>query len=43
MVIKKKDKLTPEQLDEMEEYMEKLLKENQVLGERCKEFLNSVR
>ena len=43
MVIKKKDKLTPEQLDEMEEYMEKLLKENQVLGERCKEILNSVR
>ena len=43
MVIKKKDKLTPEQLDEMEEYMEKLLKENQVLGERCKEFLNNLR
>tara|TARA_B100000029_G_scaffold474415_1_gene516694 strand:+ start:770 stop:1102 length:333 start_codon:yes stop_codon:yes gene_type:complete len=39
----KKKKLTPEQLDEMEEYMEKLLKENQVLGEKCKEFLNSVR
>tara|TARA_Y100000401_G_scaffold77923_1_gene63545 strand:- start:961 stop:1293 length:333 start_codon:yes stop_codon:yes gene_type:complete len=39
----KKKKLTPEQLDEMEEYMERLLKENQVLGEKCKEFLNSVR
>ena len=39
----KKKKLTPEQLDEMEEYMERLLKEIQVLGEKCKEFLNSVR
>jgi len=43
MVIKKKDKLTPEQLDEMNEYMEKLLEENQVLGERCKDFLDNVR
>ena len=43
MVIKKKDKLTPEQLDEMNEYMEKLLEENQVLGERCRDFLDNVR
>ena len=41
--IKKKDKLTPEQLEEMNEYMEKLLEENQVLGERCKDFLDNVR
>ena len=41
--IKKKDKLTPEQLEEMNEYMEKLLEENQVLGERCKDFLDSLR
>ena len=43
MVIKKKDKLTPEQLDELNEYMEKLLEENQVLGERCKDFLENLR
>ena len=43
MVIKKKDKLTPEQLEEMNDYMEKLLEENQVLGERCKDFLDNVR
>ena len=43
MVIKKKDKLTPEQLDEMNDYMEKVLEENQVLGERCKDFLDNVR
>ena len=42
MVIKKK-KLTPEQFEEIQKYMEKLLEENQVLGERCKDFLNSVR
>ena len=42
MVIKKKDKLTPEQLEEMNDYMEKLLEENQVLGERCKDFLDNV-
>ena len=30
MAIKKKDKLTPEQLEEMNDYMEKLLEENQV-------------
>ena len=41
--IKKKDKLTPEQLEEMNEYMEKLLEENQVVGERCKDFLDNVR
>ena len=43
MVIKKKDKLTPEQLEEMNDYMEKLLEENQVLGERCRDFLDNVR
>ena len=43
MVIKKKDKLTPEQLEEMNDYMEKLLEENQVLGERCKDFLENLR
>ena len=39
----KKKKLTPEQLDEMNDYMEKVLEENQVLGERCKDFLDNVR
>ena len=43
MVGIKKKKLTAEQLDEMNEYMEKLLEENQVLGERCKDFLYNVR
>jgi hypothetical protein len=42
MVIKKK-KLTPEQFEEIQEYMEKLLEENQVLGERCKDFLDNLR
>ena len=43
MVIKKKEKLTPEQLEEMNDYMEKVLEENQVLGERCKSFLDNIR
>ena len=43
MVIKKKNKLTPEQFAEVQKYMEKLLEENQVLGERCKDFLDSLR
>ena len=43
MVISKKKKITAEQLKEMQEYMDKLLEENQVLGVRCKDFLNSVR
>ena len=36
-------KLTREQLEEIQRYMDKVLEENQVLGERCKDFLNSVR
>ena len=43
MVISKKKKITAEQLKEMQEYMDKLLEENQVLGERCKDFLDNVR
>ena len=43
MVISKKKKITAEQLKEMQEYMDKLLEENQVLGERCKDFLNGLR
>ena len=39
----KNKKLTKEQLEEIQRYMDKVLEENQVLGERCKEFLNSVR
>ena len=42
MVIKKK-KLTEKDLQDMEEYMDRLLQENQVLGERCKDFLENVR
>ena len=43
MVISKKKKITAEQLKEMQKYMDKLLEENQVLGERCKDFLDNVR
>jgi hypothetical protein len=43
MTIKKNKKLTKEQLEEIQRYMDKVLEENQVLGERCKDFLNSVR
>ena len=39
----KNKKLTEEQLEEIQKYMDKLLEENQVLGERCKDFLNSLR
>ena len=39
----KNKKLTKEQLEEIQKYMDKLLEENQVLGERCKDFLNSLR
>ena len=39
----KNKKLTKEQLEEIQRYMDKVLEENQVLGEKCKEFLNSVR
>ena len=39
----KNKKLTKEQLEEIQKYMDKVLEENQVLGERCKDFLNSVR
>ena len=39
----KNKKLTKEQLEEIQRYMDKVLEENQVLGERCKDFLNSVR
>ena len=39
----KNKKLTEKQLEEIQRYMDKLLEENQVLGERCKDFLNSVR
>ena len=42
MVIKKK-KLTEKDLQDMEEYMDRLLEENQVLGERCKDFLENLR
>ena len=42
MVIKKK-KLTEKDLQDMEEYMDRLLQENQVLGERCKDFLENLR
>jgi len=43
MVGIKKKKLTAEDLKEMEDYMERLLDENKVLGERCKHFLETVR
>jgi len=43
MTIKKNKKITPEQLEEIQRYMDKVLEENQVLGERCKDSLNSVR
>ena len=39
----KNKKLTKEQLEEIQRYMDKVLEENQMLGERCKDFLNSVR
>ena len=39
----KNKKLTKEQLEEIQRYMDKVLEENQVLGERCYYFLNSVR
>ena len=39
----KNKKLTKQQLEEIRKYMDKVLEENQVLGERCKDFLNSVR
>ena len=39
----KNKKLTKQQLEEIQKYMDKVLEENQVLGERCKDFLNSVR
>ena len=39
----KNKKLTKEQLEEIQRYMDKVLEENQVLGVRCKDFLNSVR
>ena len=39
----KNKKLTKEQLKEIQRYMDKVLGENQVLGERCKDFLNNVR
>ena len=43
MVGSKKKKLTEKDLQDMEEYMDRLLEENQVLGERCKDFLDSLR
>ena len=43
MTIKKNKKLTKEQLEEIQRYMDKVLEENQVLGERCKDFLNNLR
>ena len=43
MVGSKKKKLTEKDLQDMEEYMDRLLQENQVLGERCKDFLENVR
>jgi hypothetical protein len=39
----KNKKLTKEQLKEIQRYMDKVLEENQILGERCKDFLNSLR
>ena len=39
----KNKKLTKEQLEEIQRYMDKVLEENQVLGERCKDFLNNLR
>ena len=39
----KNKKLTKEQLEEIQRYMDKVLEENQVLGERCNDFLNNVR
>ena len=39
----KNKKLTEKQLEEIQRYMDKLLEENQVLGERCKDFLNGLR
>ena len=39
----KNKKLTEKQLEEIQRYMDKLLEENQVLGERCKDFLNNLR
>ena len=39
----KNKKLTKEQLEEIRRYMDKVLEENQVLGDRCKDFLNNVR
>ena len=39
----KSKKLTKEQLEEIQRYMDKVLEENQVLGERCKDFLNNLR
>ena len=39
----KNKKLTKEQLEEIQRYMDKVLEENQVLGERCKDFLNGLR
>ena len=39
----KNKKLTEKQLEEIQKYMDKLLEENQVLGERCKDFLNGLR
>jgi len=43
MVGSKKKKLTEKDLKDMEEYLDKLLDENQVLGERCKDFLDNLR
>ena len=39
----KNKKLTKEQLEEIQRYMDKVLEENQVLGERCRDFLNNLR
>ena len=39
----KNKKLTKEQLEEIQRYVDKVLEENQVLGERCKDFLNNLR
>ena len=39
----KNKKLTKEQLEEIRRYMDKVLEGNQVLGDRCKDFLNNVR
>ena len=43
MIDMKNKKLTEKQLEEIQRYMDKLLEENQVLGERCKDFLNGLR